>query len=65
MCCARSPRSCRSGRAVLVSVAAGIPIASLSAWVGPGVPIIRTMPNRPALIGAGVTGLYAGPGRDG
>jgi pyrroline-5-carboxylate reductase len=49
------------GGAVLVSVAAGIPIASLNAWVGPGVPIIRTMPNRAALIGAGVTGLYAAP----
>ena len=51
----------QDGRAVLVSVAAGIPIASLNAWVGPGVPIIRSMPNRPALIGAGVTGLYAAP----
>jgi len=49
----------RDGRTVLVSVAAGIPIASLSAWVGPAVPIIRTMPNRPALIGAGITALYA------
>jgi len=44
---------------VLVSVAAGIPIASLRAWVGPALPIIRTMPNRPALIGAGITGMYA------
>jgi pyrroline-5-carboxylate reductase len=51
----------RDGGAVLVSIAAGIPIASLNAWVGPGVPIIRTMPNRPALIGAGITGLYAAP----
>jgi pyrroline-5-carboxylate reductase len=52
----------RSAQPVLVSVAAGIPIASLSAWAGPGVPIVRTMPNRAALIGAGVTGMYAGPG---
>jgi pyrroline-5-carboxylate reductase len=51
----------QQGRPVLVSVAAGIQIASLSAWVGPGVPIIRTMPNRPALIGAGITGMYAAP----
>jgi pyrroline-5-carboxylate reductase len=49
-------------RPLLLSVAAGIPIASLRAWAGPGIPIIRTMPNRPALIGAGVTGLYAAPG---
>ena len=52
----------RSARPVLVSVAAGIPLASLSAWAGPEVPVIRTMPNRAALIGAGVTGMYAAPG---
>jgi pyrroline-5-carboxylate reductase len=52
----------RSTRPVLVSVAAGIQIASLSAWAGPEVPIVRTMPNRAALIGAGVTGMYAAPG---
>jgi pyrroline-5-carboxylate reductase len=44
---------------VLVSVAAGIQIASLSAWVGAEVPVIRAMPNRAALIGAGVTGMFA------
>jgi pyrroline-5-carboxylate reductase len=49
-------------RPVLLSIAAGIQIASLRAWAGPDVPIIRTMPNRPALIGAGVSGMYAGPG---
>ncbi|MEJ0006553.1 MAG: pyrroline-5-carboxylate reductase [Steroidobacteraceae bacterium] len=48
-----------AARPVLVSVAAGIPIASFSSWVGPHVPIVRTMPNRPALIGAGITGMYA------
>jgi pyrroline-5-carboxylate reductase len=52
----------QSARPVLLSVAAGIRIASLSAWAGAGVPVIRTMPNRPALIGAGVTGLYAAAG---
>jgi pyrroline-5-carboxylate reductase len=51
----------QGARTVLVSVAAGIPIASLSAWVGAAVPVIRTMPNRPALIGAGVTGMFAAP----
>jgi pyrroline-5-carboxylate reductase len=50
----------QEARTVLVSVAAGIQIASLSAWVGPEVAVIRTMPNRPALIGAGVTGMFAG-----
>jgi pyrroline-5-carboxylate reductase len=49
----------QGARTVLVSVAAGIQIASLSAWVGAEVPVIRTMPNRPALIGAGVTGMFS------
>jgi pyrroline-5-carboxylate reductase len=48
--------------AVLLSIAAGIRIASLSTWAGAGVPVIRAMPNRPALIGAGIAGLYAAPG---
>jgi pyrroline-5-carboxylate reductase len=46
-------------RPVLLSIAAGISIASISRWVGPGVPVIRAMPNRPALLGAGVTAAYA------
>ena len=51
----------RSTRPLLLSIAAGIRIASLSRWVGPGVPVIRSMPNRPALLGAGVTAVYAAP----
>jgi pyrroline-5-carboxylate reductase len=47
---------------LLLSVAAGIPHASLSRWLGPGVAIVRTMPNRPALHGFGATGLFAGAG---
>jgi pyrroline-5-carboxylate reductase len=46
---------------LLVSVAAGITHASLLSWYGASVPIVRTMPNRPALIGVGATGLYAPP----
>lgn len=46
-------------RRLVISIAAGIRIADLARWLGPHVPIVRTMPNRPALIGAGVTGMYA------
>lgn len=48
-------------RPLVISVAAGIRTAELSQWVGPGVPVVRAMPNRPALVGAGATGLYAAP----
>ena len=50
--------------ALVISVAAGIRLQDLARWLGPGVPLIRTMPNRPALIGAGITVLYAMPGVD-
>ncbi|MDQ2641087.1 MAG: pyrroline-5-carboxylate reductase [Pseudomonadota bacterium] len=49
----------RSGRPLVISVAAGITISQLRQWIGPGVPVVRAMPNRPAVIGAGATGLFA------
>jgi len=49
-------------RRVVVSIAAGIRIAQLVQWLGDGTPVVRTMPNRPALIGSGITAACAGPG---
>ena len=46
-------------RPLVLSVAAGIRIRSLQSCCGAGVPVIRAMPNRPAFVGAGVTGLFA------
>ena len=46
--------------ALLISIAAGIPCAHLSEWLGTS-SIVRAMPNTPALLGAGATGLYAPP----
>ncbi len=46
-------------RPLVVSIAAGITAAQLERWLGGGVPVVRAMPNTPALLGAGVTGLYA------
>src|SRR5271155_3548542 len=51
-----------SARPLLISVAAGIPHAALARWFGAHIPIVRTMPNRPALNGFGATGLYAPAG---
>lgn len=44
---------------LLISVAAGIPYASLQAWAGETVPLVRCMPNTPSLLQAGASGLYA------
>jgi pyrroline-5-carboxylate reductase len=46
-------------RPLVISVAAGIESRHLKTWLGSNVPVVRAMPNRPALIGAGATGLYA------
>jgi pyrroline-5-carboxylate reductase len=45
-------------RPLFISVAAGLTLDALLSWC-PGVPAMRAMPNRPALIGAGATGVYA------
>ena len=46
---------------LVVSIAAGITAAQIERWLGGNIAVVRTMPNTPALLGAGVTGLYAAP----
>ena len=46
-------------RPLLISIAAGVHIDQLERWFGHTLPIVRCMPNTPALIGAGATGLFA------
>ena len=48
-------------RPIVLSVAAGVRIEAIQRWCGAGIPVIRAMPNRPALVGAGATGLFASP----
>ncbi len=45
---------------VVVSVAAGVTTASLEEALPVGQPVVRAMPNTPALVGAGVTAICAG-----
>ena len=53
-------RSCASSlkTSLIISIAAGIPIASITQWLNGYSRIIRVMPNTPALIQAGVSGMY-------
>jgi len=46
-------------RPLVLSIAAGIRGADLSRWLGGYGAIVRTMPNTPALIGQGITGMVA------
>jgi pyrroline-5-carboxylate reductase len=46
---------------LIISIAAGIRTQDLSRWLGNYSRIVRTMPNTPALIHAGITGMFATP----
>jgi pyrroline-5-carboxylate reductase len=52
------------GRELVITIAAGIRLVDLSRWLGGYATLVRCMPNTPALIGAGITGLYASIGVD-
>ncbi|MBI3716957.1 MAG: pyrroline-5-carboxylate reductase [Betaproteobacteria bacterium] len=58
------PLSGKLASQLVVSIAAGIRSDDLSRWLGNHTAIVRAMPNTPALILAGITGLYARPGVD-
>lgn len=48
----------KAKRPLLISIAAGIRASDIERWAG-GLPVVRCMPNRPALQGCGMTGLFA------
>jgi len=49
---------------LVISIAAGLRLTDIGRWLGGYRRLVRTMPNTPALIGAGITGLYADPSVD-
>lgn len=62
---ALAPFTGRLASQTVVSIAAGLRLADIGRWLGGYRRLVRAMPNTPALIGAGVTGLYADPSVDG
>lgn len=44
---------------LVISIAAGLGIETLSRWLGGHRKLVRCMPNTPSLIGAGIAGLFA------
>jgi len=46
---------------LVISIAAGITVETLETCFSKNTPIVRCMPNTPALLGCGITGLYAPP----
>lgn len=51
-----------AGARRLLSIAAGISLAALQSAAGPGVAVVRSMPNTPALVGEGAAGVCGGTG---
>lgn len=54
--------STRMAGHLVLSIAAGVRVADLARWLGGHPRIVRAMPNTPALVRAGISGLYAAPG---
>jgi pyrroline-5-carboxylate reductase len=58
------PAACRAVAAAtgsrVLSIAAGVPIATLEASLAPGTPVVRGMPNTPALVGLGASAIAPG-----
>jgi pyrroline-5-carboxylate reductase len=53
-----------AGATRIVSIAAGVSTASLEAAAGAGVAVVRSMPNTPALVGAGAAAISGGASAD-
>jgi pyrroline-5-carboxylate reductase len=49
-----------SGASRALSIAAGVTIARLEAWLGGAIAVVRAMPNTPALVGAGAAAIAPG-----
>ncbi len=56
---ALAPFAGKLANQLVISIAAGLRMEDLARWMGGHRRIVRTMPNTPALIGAGTTGLFA------
>ena len=59
-----APFNGKLDKQLVVSIAAGLRMADISRWLGNYDKLVRTMPNTPALIGAGISGLCADPSVD-
>jgi len=57
LCCLPPPHPGQ----LIVSIAAGVRACDISRWLHGHPTVVRAMPNTPALVGAGITGLYALP----
>lgn len=57
--CAQMQEIIKQKKPLVISIAAGVRVASIQKWFGEDIAIVRAMPNTPAMIGSGATALYA------
>ena len=57
--CAGLAEAAQRSRPLVVSIAAGVTSDQIERWLGGRLAVVRAMPNTPALVGAGATGLFA------
>jgi pyrroline-5-carboxylate reductase len=48
------------GARPVLSIMAGVSLRRLESWLAPGTPVVRAMPNTPAMVGAGVAAIAPG-----
>lgn len=46
-------------RPLIISIAAGVRASDIETWLGGKLPVVRVMPNQPALLRLGISGLFA------
>ena len=46
-------------RPLIISIAAGVRARDIESWLGGNLPVVRVMPNQPALLRLGISGLFA------
>jgi len=51
--------SVQASQPLVISIAAGVRAGDIETWLGGNLPVVRVMPNQPALLRLGVSGLYA------
>ena len=49
----------QQNRPLVISIAAGVRARDIETWLGGNLPVVRVMPNQPALLRLGISGLYA------
>lgn len=57
--CVDLAKALHTRKVLLISIAAGITLDHMQSWFGANSAIVRCMPNTPALVGKGATGLFA------